>query len=142
MTPDGTALNLCLKSMFKGITEQEQEIIRGGALVKNPAVYYPLEYPAGVSELINGGNNYGLYLKLARSSSDDKKQSLISNPSKAYGSISETNYGQAKQPAKTFLSVEKCLFKPVEEALIWRVKLSIPHAHHKQISFRCNDQRS
>ena len=96
MTPDGTALNLCLKSMFKGITEQEQEIIRGGALDNNPAVYYPLEYPAGVSELINGGSNYGQYLKLARSSSGDQKQPLISNPSKAYGSFKPTNYGQDK----------------------------------------------
>ena len=61
MTPDGTALNLCLKSMFKGITEQEQEIIRGGALVKKPADLYPLAYPAVASQLFDGGNNYGQY---------------------------------------------------------------------------------
>ena len=65
-------------------------------MVKKPAAYYPLEYPAGVSELIDGGSNYGQYLKLARSSSDDEEQPLISNPSKAYGSLKPTNYGQAK----------------------------------------------
>ena len=96
MTPDGTALNLCTKSRFKGITEQEQEIIRGGALVKKPADLYPLAYPAVASQLFDGGNNYGQYLKLARNSSGDQKQLLISNPSKAYGSLKPINYGQAK----------------------------------------------